>query len=57
MRLKFKYTTSNFQPGKEKVLPKVKEKIKELKETKKDLCKPKQLKPVLSDADAKKHLE
>ena len=53
MTLKTKYTISNFKPGKEKVLAKVNEKITEIQQK----IKPKQTKPVLSDPDAKKHLE
>ena len=45
MTLKTRYTTSNLEPWKDKVLTKVKEKITELKQK----IKPKQIKPVLSD--------
>ena len=53
MTLKTRYTTSNLEPWKEKVLTKVKEKITELQQK----IKPKQTKPVLSDRDVKKHLQ
>ena len=53
MALKTECTISNLKPWKEKVLPKVKEKIAELKQK----VKPKQANPVLSDQDVKRHLE
>ena len=53
MRLKTKYTTSNFKPWEEKVLAKVKEKTTELKQK----VKYKQTKLVLNDLGVKKHLE
>ena len=53
MKLKLNYTTSNFQPRKDKVLAMVKEKIAELKQN----IKTKRVKPVLNDPDGKKYLE
>ena len=50
MRLKTKYTTSNFKPREEKVLAKVKEKTTELKQK----VKYKQTKLVLNDVGVKK---
>ena len=52
--LKTKHTTSNFEPWKEKISDKVKEKTTKLKQKK---IEPKQTKLVLSYQDVKKHLE
>ena len=51
MKVKTKYSTSHFKLWKEKVLAKMKEKITDNKQK----IKLKQVKPVLSDPDVKKH--
>ena len=53
MKVKTKYSTCHFKLWKEKVLAKMKEKITDNKQK----IKLKQVKPVLSDPDVKKHQE
>ena len=53
MKVKTKYSTSHFKLWKENILAKMKEKITDNKQK----IKLKQVKPVLSDPDVKKHQE